>query len=163
MPAAVALIAVGLASAAFVSPTQAVVGLKIDFFYLLLPVALLRCPLSAAERDRLVSILMGAAVLTSAYGAGQQLLGAGRLHQWGYEYNTTIRTAGGTLRSFSSFNQPFGFGLFEMLVLLVAVPVALSEIADGCSAPGNACGADSRTSTSTPKRSLTSGVTLPKC
>jgi hypothetical protein len=128
VPAAVGLVVLGLASAAFVAPTQAAVGLKIDFFYLLLPIVLLRCPLSAAERDRLVSILMGTGVLTAAYGVAQQIIGAARLSSWGYEYNTTIRTAGSTLRSFSSFNQPFGFGLFEMVVLLVALPVALSEL-----------------------------------
>lgn len=127
-PAALGFLVVGVAGSLPVDPTQALVGLKINYFYLLLAVAVLRCPLNRLERDRLVTVLMATGVLAATYGVLQQFAGAATVHSWGYEYNTTIRTAGSALRSFASFNQPFGFGLFEMLVLLVCVPVALSDL-----------------------------------
>ncbi|MDQ1403723.1 MAG: hypothetical protein QOG03_2039 [Actinomycetota bacterium] len=126
-PAVAGLIIVGILSGLAVGGLQAVVGVKIAFFYVLLAWAVWRCPLDAKERDRLVTILMVAGVLTSAYGLLQQLLGAPRLAAMGYPYDETIRFAGGFLRSFSSFNQPFPFGFFVMLVVLIGIPQALSE------------------------------------
>lgn len=127
-PALVGLMAIGLVSAAAVGGTQALTGLKINIFYALLVPVLWRCPLSARERDQLVSILMGTGVVVAVVGLWQQAVGGAALHALGYEYNVTIRTAGGLLRSFSTFNQPFPFGLYLTLVLLVATPVALSEL-----------------------------------
>lgn len=127
-PALLGLVLVGLASAAWVGGTQAVLGLKINFFYVLLLAALLRSPLTARDRDRLVSILMVTGVVTGVVGIAQQVAGQEALAAIGYEYNTAIRTAGGLLRSFSTFNQPFPFGLYQMLVLLIGVPVALTEL-----------------------------------
>lgn len=126
-PAVVGLIAVGVASAAGVGGLQAVTGLKVNFFYVLLVPVLLLAPLTAKDRDRLVSILMATGVITGVVGIVQQIVGQQVLADLGYEYNSAIRTAGGLLRSFSTFNQPFPFGLFEMLVLLIGVPVALAE------------------------------------
>lgn len=126
-PAVVGLLAVGTVSAVVVGGLQAAVGMKVVFFYVLVAVAVWRCPFDAAERDRLVSVLMGGAVVTAVIGLGQQVVGAGALHALGYEYNTTLRTTGGLLRSFATFNQPFGFGFYLMLVLLIGIPVALSE------------------------------------
>lgn len=125
--AAVGLLVAGLASAAVVGGVQAVQGVKIGFFYLLVAVVLWRCPFAATDRDRLVSILMATGVLTAAVGVWQQVIGPAGLSALGYEYNTAIRTTGGLLRSFSTFNQPFPFGLFVMLVILVCVPVALAD------------------------------------
>jgi len=126
-PAVIGLVALALASGLAVGGLQALVGLKVGYFFLLAAVAAWRCPLDARERDRLVTILMVMGVLTAAYGLVQQVLGAERLNAFGYPYNTTIRFAGGSLRSFSTFNQPFGFGFFQMLVLLIGIPQALAE------------------------------------
>lgn len=119
--------ALSAVSAVAVGGVQGVQGLKIGFFYLLLLAALWRCPLDAAERDRLVSVLMGTGAVVALVGLGQQVVGAEALVALGYEYDTAVRTTGGLLRSFSTFVQPFPFGLFVMLVLLVALPVALAD------------------------------------
>lgn len=126
-PALVGLLAVGVASAVAVGGTQALVGLKINYFYALLALVLWRCPFTARDRDLLVTILMVCGVLTSIVGLAQQVVGQQALRDLGYEYDTTIRTASGVLRSFSTFNQPFPFGLFLMLVLLIGIAVALTE------------------------------------
>jgi putative inorganic carbon (hco3(-)) transporter len=126
-PAVAALFGVSLASGVAVGGLQAAWGLKIAFFFLLVAVAAWRCPLDARERDRLVTILLVAGVLTAVYGIVQQAMGHDALHHLGYEYNTAIRFTGGFVRSFSSFDNPFGFAYFLMLVLLIVVPHALSE------------------------------------
>ena len=126
-PGVIALLVVASASAVVVGGLQAAVGLKVLFFYPLVAVILWRCPLDGRERDHLVTILMATGVVASLVGVGQQLVGADRLNQLGYEYNTTIRTTGGFLRSFSTFNQPFGFAFFVMLSLLIGIPQAFSE------------------------------------
>ncbi len=115
------LVAVGTASAAVVGGLQGLAGLKITFFFLLLAYAVWRCPLSGPERDQLVTILMATGVLTAGFGLVQQVLGGDRLAGLGWEYNSAIRFAGGRLRSFSTFDQPFPFAFFLMLVLLVGV------------------------------------------
>lgn len=121
------LVVVAVLSAVVVGGTQGLNGLRIDFFYVVLVPALLRCPMTARDRDRLVSVLMATGVTTALYGLVQQVVGHAALHAWGYEYDSAIRFAGGILRSFSTFNQPFPFGLFLMLVLLVGLPVALAQ------------------------------------
>ncbi len=126
-PGVVALLVLGSGSALVVGGLQGLVGLKVVFFYVLVAAVVWRCPLDERERDVLVTVLMVVGVVTSAFGIAQEVLGAERLNALGYEYNTTIRTTGGFLRAFSTFNQPFGFGFFLMLVLLVGVPQAFSE------------------------------------
>ncbi|MCU1692039.1 MAG: hypothetical protein JWM64_1130 [Frankiales bacterium] len=127
VPALTGLVLVGLVSAVVVGGVQGLLGLKIDFFYLLLLPALWRCPFTRGDRDRLVTVLMTTGAVASVVGLAQQVVGQEALNQLGYEYNTTIRTADGLLRSFSTFNQPFPFGLYVMLVLLVGLPVALGD------------------------------------
>ena len=127
-PAIGGLLGVAVVSASFVGGLQALIGLKVLFFYVLVAVTVWRCPLDAGERDHLVTVLMVTAAITAAIGLAQQVAGAGRLNALGYEYNTVIRTTGGFLRSFSTFNQPFGFGFFLMLALLVGIPSALSDL-----------------------------------
>jgi hypothetical protein len=127
LPAIAGLGLVALVSAILVGGLQAAVAIKIGFFYLLVFAIVWRCPLDARERDRLVTILMAVGCVTAAVGIAQQLLGQERLAALGYEYNVTIRTAGGFLRSFSTFNQSFPFALFLMLVLLVGLPIALTD------------------------------------
>ncbi len=126
-PGLAGLLVVSALSGLTVGGLQAAVGLKIAFFFALVAVVVWRCPLDATERDRLVTILMVMGFLTAIYGLAQQKLGPARLHDLGYAYNDTIRTTAGLLRSFSSFNQPFGLGYFLMLVLLIGVPHALDE------------------------------------
>jgi hypothetical protein len=125
--AACGFVLVGVASAAFNPGVNAVTGLKIDFFYLLVPVILWRCPFSARDRDRLVTILMTTGFICAVIGLAQQVVGAAALNRLGYPYNDTIRFAGDFLRSFSTFDQPFPFALFEMVVLCIGIPVSLSQ------------------------------------
>ncbi|MGQ0802697.1 MAG: O-antigen ligase family protein [Actinomycetota bacterium] len=120
--------ALGVVSALAVGGTQGLVGVKVGFFYLLLALAVWRCPLDRTERDRLVTIIMVNGVVTAAFGIVQQVLGHPTLNELGWEYNSTIRFASGfTLRSFSTFNQPFPFALFLMLAVLIGVPCALAD------------------------------------
>jgi hypothetical protein len=125
--AAAAFVVVGLVWAVVRHDLQGLIGLKTDYFYVLVPIAIWRCPLAARERDRLVSILMVTGFVCAAVGLVQQVVGGAALNQLGYPYNETIRFAGGNLRSFSTFDQPFPFALFLMVVLLVCVPVALAR------------------------------------
>jgi len=125
--AAGAWVLLGVASVVVGGRISALVGLKVSFFYLLLVVVALRTPLTRRDRDVLVTVLMFNGFVTSVYGIVQQALGPTRLHALGYPYDDVIRTAGGHLRSFSTFNQPFPFAFFVMTVLLVCLPIALSE------------------------------------
>ncbi len=121
----IALTALGLISAAVVGGTRGLVGLKVGFFYLLLGFAVWRCPFNGRERDHLVTILMATGFATAVFGLVQQLLGAERLVDLGYEFNTDIRTTGGFLRSFSTFDTSFAFALYLMVVLLIGLAVAM--------------------------------------
>ena len=123
-----AFIAVGTVSAVAVGDLNGLYGLKVYFFFVLAAIAVWRCPLNRRERDALVAILMVNGVLTGAWGVVQQLVGADRLHEMGYPFNSVIRFTGDFLRSFSTFETPFGFGYFEMVVLLVCLPVALADV-----------------------------------
>lgn len=126
-PAAAALLVVGCVSALATEGSTGVVAIKITFFYLLVPVALWLAPFDGRDRDALVGILMAQGVLTSVVGLAQQVVGAQGLVDLGYTYDDQVRTAGGLLRSFSTFNQPFPFGLYVMTSLLVGGAVALAE------------------------------------
>ena len=126
-PAVVGLLGLALLSALTVGGLQALWGLKVAFFFLLVVVVLWRCPLDRRERDRLVTLLLVVGLVTALYAIAQQVMGHRRLNALGYEYNSVIRFAGGFLRSFSTFTQPFGLGYFLMLVLLVGAAHALGE------------------------------------
>jgi putative inorganic carbon (hco3(-)) transporter len=120
-------ILLGLTSMAASRDIRALIGFKVTYFYLLLVLCQVFAPLAERDRDRLASILMTSGVVTAGYGIVQQLLGPVKLHSLGYPYNTVIRTAGGHLRSFSTFNQPFPFAFFLMTVLLIGLPIALTD------------------------------------
>lgn len=122
-----AFFGLALMSGVYVGGVTAIVALKIGFFYVILALIVWLCPLSDLERDRLVTIIMVTAVVTALIGIVQQIAGPEWLHALGWEWNTTIRFAGSNLRSFSTFNQPFPFGMFLMFALLVALPVSLAE------------------------------------
>lgn len=124
-----ALFGLALISAVGVGSIQALVGLKVGFFYVLTAVAVWRCPFDRRDRDRLITILMVVGFVTSVIGIAQQLMGPERLNDLGYAYNSAIRFSGSFMRSFSTFVQPFGFGFFVMFVLLLALPVAFEDIA----------------------------------
>ena len=94
-PAVAALLLVSVASGLAVGGIQALWGLKVAFFFVLVAIVLWRCPLDAGERDRLVTILLVVGVVTALYGIAQQGMGHQRLHAMGYEYNTVIRTTRG--------------------------------------------------------------------
>lgn len=126
-PAVIGLLVASGVSAGFVGGLQAFWGLKIAFFFVLVAVIVWRCPPDASERDRLVTIVMVTGLLTALYGIAQQVIGPTGLRALGYEYNTAIRFTGSFLRSISSFNQPFGFGFFMMLVLILGVTHALAQ------------------------------------
>ena len=126
-PAVGGMLLMGAVSALAVGGLQAVWGLKIAFFFVLVAIAVWRCPFDGTERDALVTILMVTGVVTAAYGLAQQVLGPAHLNVLGYEYNATIRTTRGLLRSFSTFDNPFAFGYFLMLVLLTGTVHALAR------------------------------------
>jgi hypothetical protein len=121
------LLGLALLSAILIPSAGSLLGLKVGFYYLLVPLSLWWVPLNSSERDRLVSILMGVGVVVAFLGIVQQIVGDEALVRLGYEYNETVRFAGGLLRSFSTFNQPFPFAFFVMTVLLVGIPVALDD------------------------------------
>ncbi len=120
-------VGIGLTSAVFVRGAQALVGLKIGYLFAGVLVILWLRPFDERDRDRLMSILMLVAVVTSLGGLAQQALGAERVNALGYAYNETIRFTGGFMRSFSTFDLPFAFGFFLAMVLLLGTPVALTE------------------------------------
>jgi hypothetical protein len=122
-----AFFAVGLASAVWVGGTQGLVGLRIGFFYVLVALTIWRCPLNGRERDGLVTILMVVGFVTAVIGIAQQLIGQSQLVDLGYSYLVSVRTAGGYLRSFSTFVTNFPFALYLMLVMLIGIPSALVD------------------------------------
>lgn len=123
-----AFFALAAASAIAVGGTQGLVGLKVGFFYVLVGLAIWRCPFTARERDMLVTILMAVGVVTAVIGIAQQFIGQGQLVDWGYSYLVSVRTAGSYLRSFSTFVTNFPFALYLMLVLLIGIPSALVDM-----------------------------------
>jgi hypothetical protein len=129
VPAVIGLLLLGGFSASMVGGSQALEGLKVNYFYILLAFAIWRCPLTPRDRDRLVTILMATGFIVSVVGLAQQVIGPTALNNLGYDYGTTIRTTGGTflLRSFSTFVQPFPFALFVMAVLLLGITIALTD------------------------------------
>jgi hypothetical protein len=126
-PAVAGLLVFGGASALVVFGVLGFVAVKVTFFYLLLIVILWWAPFDADDRDHLVTILMAMGAFTAAVGLAQLAVGPGVLISIGYQYGTQVRTAGGLLRTFSTFVQPFPFGLYVMLSLLVGGAVALAE------------------------------------
>ena len=126
-PAALALFAFGTVSGVVAFGLLGFVAVKVTFFYVAIVVVLWWAPFDVRDRDHLVTVLMVMTAFTSVVGIAQLIVGPGALIALGYEYGTQVRTAGGLLRTFSTFNQPFPFGLYVMLGLLVAGAVALSE------------------------------------
>ncbi len=121
-------LAVGVISAIVVGGIQGFEGVKVGFFWVLIGLAAWITPFDARDRDRLVTILMLDAFITSVYGLAQQKLGAGRLVSLGYSYDSNIRFTSSFLRSFSSFPNPFNFAFFLAIVLLIAVPICLDDV-----------------------------------
>jgi len=127
VPAMLGWVAIGLASAIWFHDAQALIGVKINYFYILAALVAWRCPLNRRERDWLVTILMIDGILCAVYGIVQQFLGGNALLRMGYVLDTNVVYIGNYLRSFSTFVQPSQFAFFMMVVLLVAIPSALSD------------------------------------
>jgi len=123
-----AWLALGVVSGIIVGGSTAAYGIKLAFFYCLLPWAVWRCPLDARDRDRLVTILVGVGAVQAVIGVLQQGIGPTRLANLGFPYNTTIRFAGSLLRSFGTFSYPQVLGLFMMIVILVGATFALADL-----------------------------------
>ncbi len=126
-PAALLLVVFGSVSAVASFGPLGVIAIKVTFFYIAVVAALWFAPFDERDRDNLVSIIMGMGALASLVGIAQLIAGPAALVSLGYEYGRQVRTSGGLLRTFSTFNQPFPFGLYVMLALLVGGAVALSE------------------------------------
>jgi O-antigen ligase len=118
---------VALISAAVVGGLQGLEGVKIGFFWALVGLIVWLAPFDARDRDRFVTILMVVGLVTSVYGLAQQKIGAARLVSLGYSYDSNVRFTGRFVRSFSSFPNPFNFGFFLVIVLVLAVPICLEE------------------------------------
>src|SRR2546423_9254600 len=116
----------GAASALAVGGSQGLVGLKVGFFYVLIAVAVWRCPLDARERDRLVTILMAVGFVTAVFGIAQQVIGETQLVSWGYSYLVSGRTAGGAPGSFFLLVSKFPFPPSLLLVFVIATPFAIA-------------------------------------
>jgi O-antigen ligase len=126
-PAVALWVVVGSVSAVATIGLLGFVAIKVTFFYLAIIAVLWLAPFDERDRDHLVSILMGMAALASFVGIAQIIVGPSFLVQLGYEYGRQVRTSGGFLRTFSTFVQPFPFGLYVMVALLVGGAVALAE------------------------------------
>lgn len=123
----VILVPVGIVSALVVHGAQAFFPLKIAFFYVLLAVIAVMFPFDRRDKDMFVTVLITTGTISAVYGIWQQLIGPHALADMGYEWNEHIRSAGPLLRSFGTFNQPFPFGLFLMLVIIIGTSAALAE------------------------------------
>jgi hypothetical protein len=122
-----AYFAIACGSALLIGGARAEIGLKIGFFWALMAVMVWLRPLDARDRDLAVTIMMVNAVITAIVGLGQQVVGAARLVELGYDYNTTVRFTGHFLRSFSTFRLPFDFGFYLALVIVIGTSVSLRE------------------------------------
>ncbi|AGF73608.1 O-antigen ligase family protein [Corynebacterium halotolerans] len=121
------LVLVGVVSGVVVLGADAAFPVKIAFFYLIPAVVVYFFPFTRADKDLLVTVLMWTGLLSAIFGLWQQVVGGYRLADLGYEWNEHIRSAGPLLRSFGTFNQPFPFAFYLMLVLIIAGTAALSR------------------------------------
>ncbi len=126
-PAMAAFAVFGCGSAVVTLGALSLIPIKITFFYLLVVVVLWLAPFTAADRDKLVTIVLAVGTLNACWGIAQQFLGEQFLVDLGYKFGEQVRTAGDMLRSFGTFNQPFGYGLFLMLTILIGLTVALGD------------------------------------
>ena len=117
----------GLAWVVALHNVRGLVGLKVNFFWLLLGVIVWRTPLTSRDRDRLLSILMVVTVITSLVGLAQQVVGDAFLVGLGYDYNTNVRFTGSFVRSFSTMDNPFNFAFFLTFALLILLPQCLED------------------------------------
>jgi hypothetical protein len=92
------------------------------------PLVLLLVGLTLRDAARTLRLAVYSLVATScvvaAYGVLQQAIGPATLVDWGYVYGREVRTIGGHLRSFGTFDEPFAFAAF-LLFGLVAVTFCL--------------------------------------
>lgn len=127
LPVVGVLAVYGSISAVLVLGVDAAFPIKIAYFYLIPVVICHFFPFTRRDKDLLLSLLLGTGLLTALFGIWQQFVGGWALADMGYEWNEHIRTTGPLLRSFSTFNQPFPFAFFVMLVLVMGAAAALAE------------------------------------
>jgi hypothetical protein len=61
--------------------------------------------------------LVFTACLVAFYGLIQQAVGRWTLVGWGYQFNVQVRTIGSHLRSFGTFDDPFGYAAFLLFAI----------------------------------------------
>jgi hypothetical protein len=83
------------------------------------PLALLLVGMTLANPRRTLrwatASLVATAVFVALVGLFQQVVGMERLHEYGYEYDSHLRTYEGHLRSFGTLDEPFGYAGFLLL------------------------------------------------
>ncbi|MFC7446472.1 O-antigen ligase family protein [Rhodococcus daqingensis] len=126
-PALAILAVLGSVSALVSFGVLGLVAIKVTFFYLVVVGVLWLAPFDARDRDHLVTVIMAMGAFAALAGLAQQVIGPAYLVELGYQYGQQVRAAGGFFRTFGTFNQPFAFGLYVMLSLLVGGAVALAE------------------------------------
>ena len=87
-------------------------GVRLTAEPLVLLVAGLALPASARTLRLAVPMLVVTACAAATYGLLQQAVGPWQLASWGYSFEQQIRTYGGHLRSFGTFDEPFAYAAF---------------------------------------------------
>ena len=127
LPPLILLVPLGVVSALVAFGTEALFPVKIAFFYVALALIVVWFPFDRTDKDRFITILFATGFVSALYGLWQQMVGPYALAEMGYVWDEQIRSAGPLLRSFGPFNQPFPFGLFLMLVIILGAAAALAE------------------------------------
>ncbi|MGP6175230.1 O-antigen ligase family protein [Corynebacterium sp. A21] len=127
LPVALVLVVFGVISGVAVLGAGAAFPVKIAFFYLIPTVIVYFFPFTRRDKDLLVTSLLWTGLSSALFGLWQQLVGGWVLADLGYDWNEHIRSAGPLLRSFGTFNQPFPFGFYMMVVLVIGGATALAE------------------------------------
>ena len=68
-----------------------------------------------------VGALLGTACFVALYGLLQQAVGSWTVVSWGYDFNKQVRTVGGHLRSFGTFDDPFAYAAFLLFGLAALI------------------------------------------
>jgi hypothetical protein len=89
------------------------------------PLLLLLVGFTLPHPRRNLRYAFGALLVTGCvvafYGLVQQALGGARLVSLGYSYNDQVRNVGGLLRSFGTFDDPFGYAAYLTFAIAVLV------------------------------------------
>lgn len=125
-PAVALLMVYGTVSAVNFLGAGGWVTIKIAYFYVGVVIVMWLAPFMQHDRDRLVTIIIAVGAINAVVGIAQQFVGVEFLVRLGYRYGEEVRDAGPMLRSFGTFNQPFPYGLYLMMTILVGLSVSLA-------------------------------------